>query len=125
MSQSDTHRQLVLAAESAIRRRHPSIVISTDLQDNPGDPIPPLIGGYRQDVIARGHTTCRHLIIAEAKTNGDIRTRHTLNQIDAFVDHLEAMPIETGAFFLAVNGQVADLARGVLRFTLRHRVSSR
>ena len=125
MSQSDAHRQLVLAAERAIRLRHPDICVSTDLQDNPGDPVPPLIGGYRPDIVARSRTTCIQLIIAEAKTDGDIRNEHTLDQIRAFVDHLETMPHGAGAFLLAVNGHVADLARGVLRFTFRQRVSSR
>ena len=82
-----------------------------------------MIRGYRPDILARSRSKCVRLVIAEAKTDGDIRNQHTLNQIQAFVDHLEAMPCGSGAFFLAVNGRVADLARGVLRITFRERVS--
>lgn len=125
MSQSDAHRELVVGVARAIRKRHPRICVSTDLQGNPGDPVPSLVGGYRPDILARSRSACTQLVIAEAKTDGDIRNQHTLNQIQAFVDHLEAMPCGTGAFFLAVNGRVADLARGVLRFAFRQRVSPR
>lgn len=99
--------------------------ITTDLPDAPGDPVPPLIGGYRPDIIARCTAACLQLVIAEAKTDGDIDNQHTRSQIGAFVDHLDAMTTGTGIFILAVNGHVAISARTVLRFACRQRVSSR
>ena len=96
-----------------------------DVQEFPGDPIPPLIGGFRPDIIAR----CAHAgpvqIIAEAKTGRDIDNEHTIDQIGAFLDHLDMQPLAVGTFILAVDGHVADLARTVLRFACRQRVSSR
>ncbi len=99
--------------------------ITTDLLDAPGDPVPPLIGGYRPDIIARCTAAYLQFVIAEAKTDGDIDNQHTRSQIGAFVDHLDAMTTGTGVFILAVNGHVADSGRTVLRFACRQRVSSR
>lgn len=124
MSQSDEHRDLVVGVARAIRQRHPTIDMTTDLPQAPGDPIPPLIGGHRPDVIARSVSACFELVIAEAKTGGDIENQHTRSQIAAFVDHLHLMPKGVGIFVLAVNGQVADSARALLRFTCRQHVSS-
>lgn len=99
--------------------------VTTDLLDAPGDPLPPLIGGHRPDIIARCVTAGFQFVIAEAKTDGDINNQHTQNQIDAFVDYLDTMKTGTGIFILAVNGHVADSARTVLHFACRQRVSSR
>ena len=96
-----------------------------DLLDAPGDPVPWLIGGHRPDIIARRSAACFQFLIAEAKTDGDIDNQHTLRQVRAFVDHLDAMTTGTGTFILAVNGHVAASARTLLRFTCRQRVSSR
>ena len=101
--------------------------VTTDFLDVPGGSVPPLIGGHRPDIIARCAVDRRQLVIAEAKTDGDIDNRHTLSQIDAFVDHLDAMTTSTGigTFILAVNGNAAATARTLLRFSCRQRVSSR
>ena len=76
---------------SAIRR----CTSQQDLLDAPGDPVPPLIGGYRPDIIARCTAACLKLIIAEAKTDGDIDNQHTRSQIGAFLDHLDATTTST------------------------------
>lgn len=123
MSQSEAHRRLVASAAQAIQTVHPTMRVTADLLDAPGEPVPPLIGGYRPDIVASGNATRVSLIIAEAKTDGDIDNRHTHNQIRAFIDHLETM--NSGTFVLAVNGNVADTARTVLRFACRERVSDR
>ena len=125
MSQSSVHRRLVAAAAQAIQQRHPEMLVTTDLLDTPGDPVPPLIGGHRPDIIARCAAACLQLVIAEAKTDGDIDNPHTRSQIRAFVDHLDTIKIGTGTFILTVNGNVAPLARALLRFSCRQRVSSR
>ena len=123
MSQSNAHRQLVLATSRAIQRCNPNVTILTDLQEAPGDPVPPLIGGYRPDIIARSAGEFSSVIVAEAKTDVDLSNGHTLAQIAAFVDYLDAMPFRAGIFVLAVNGRAADLGRDVLRFACRERVS--
>lgn len=125
MSQSDEHRGLVIMTARAIQQCDPGLRVTTDLSAVPGDPVPPQIGGYRPDIIARPHTRPIRLVIAEAKTDNDVDNRHTRHQIEAFVDHLAAMPRGYGTFVLAVSGRVADTARGVLRFACRDRVSHR
>lgn len=124
MSQSDVHRQLVIDTARAIQQRHRAMHVTTDLLDVPGDAVPPLIGGYRPDIIARCTGACHQLVIAEAKTKGDIKNQHTQNQIDAFINHLDALTTGTGCFILAVNGNVAR-AKTVLRLNYRKRASSR
>ena len=123
MSQSDTHRQLVEATATAIRRHHPKVQVTTDILEIPGGPIPPLIGGHRPDIIARCDEA-RLSFIAEAKTDGDIDNRHTWSQVSTFVNHLSASAVGTGVFILAVNGHVAETGRTVLRFACRQHVTS-
>lgn len=125
MSQSDAHRQLVVATATAIQRHHPMIQITTDLLPAPGATVPPLIGGHRPDIVASCHEGYPRFIIAEAKTDGDVDNRHTWSQVSAFVNHLEALTAGSGVFILAVNGHVADTARTVLRFACRRHVSTR
>lgn len=126
MSQSDIHRQIVIATAMAIRQRYPEARLATDLAEAPGDPVPPLIGGHRPDILGRSHDVDpRQLLIAEAKTDDDIDNHHTWCQITAFVDHLSAVTSGTGVFVLAVNGHVAGTARTVLRFACREHVSER
>lgn len=125
MSQSDAHRDLVLLTARAIQQRDPGLRVTTDLSAAPGDPVPPQIGGFRPDIIARRRARPVSLIIAEAKTDGDVDNRHTRHQIEAFVSHLAAMPRGDGTFVLAVSGRVADTARVMLRFACRDRISRR
>lgn len=124
MSQSKIHRNLVLATAYALKQRHPGISLCVDLQDSPGDPIPPLVGGFRPDIIGHCAPTFSDVVIAEAKTNGDIDNRHTFNQIDAFLNHLDTLSSGVGTFILAVDGCIADHARMILGLIYRRRVSS-
>ena len=119
------HSQIVIATASAIQQRHQSVRVTIDLLGDPGDPVPPLIGGYRPDIVAYSNAGGLKFFIAEAKTDGDIDNHHTWNQINAFVNHLAALASGTGVFILAVNGQVADIARSLLCFACRQYVSSR
>ncbi len=125
MSQSDAHRDLVLETARAIQQRDPSLRVTADVSAVPGDPVPPRIGGYRPDIIARRQVSPFRLIIAEAKTDGDVNNAHTHDQIEAFTSHLACMPHGDGTFVLAVSGRVADAARTLLRFACRDRVSCR
>lgn len=125
MSESDAHRNLVLVTARAIRQREPGLRVTADLTAVPGDPVPPQIGGYRPDIIARHRNQPTRLVIAEAKTDGDVDNLHTRRQIEAFIRHLAGMPRGNGTFVLAVSGRVADSGRAVLRFACREHVSCR
>ena len=125
MSQSELHCLLVATAAEAIRELHPEMRLTLDIQESPGDPVPSLINGHRPDILGLCTDVPPRLVIADAKTDGDIDNLHTYSQIDAFLMHLEAMQSGIGTFILAVNGQAADKARGFLRLNCRHRVTSR
>lgn len=115
MSQSKAHQQLVIASARALRILQPELVVRLDLQDAPGDPIPPIVGGYRPDIYATSAETGECVLIAEAKTDRDLDREHTVLQIEAFVSHLESRAVERASFVLAVNGRVADRAKAILR----------
>ena len=78
MSQSETHRNLVVQVAKALEARYPRLSIVTDVQQAPGDVVPPLIDGYRPDMYARKRST-NEIVIAEAKTDKDIDRTHTHN----------------------------------------------
>lgn len=122
MSQSDEHRVLVLHAVDALIRRHPSVTITADLQASPGDPVPPLIEGFRPDIYAWLPRT-DSLIIAEAKTHRDIWNSHTRSQASSFIAHIEKTA--GGQFILCAWGHNADRAKTLLRFLMRELRPSR
>ena len=113
MSQSEVHKNLVKGVMKALENRYPGISITADLQQNPGDEVPPTIDGFRPDVYAnwkRGNLS----IIAEAKTDNDIDNQHAWDQATSFINYLNHK--KTSLFILAVTGQGADLAKTFLRF---------
>lgn len=116
MSQSDDHRLLVLDTAAALRNRWPSAVLLCDVQNEPGDPVPPMIGGYRPDIYA---TTATHpsVIVGEAKTRRDLTTRRTVDQVRAFLDYLALR--KGGHFMLAARGPASDRAKSLLRFLIQ------
>lgn len=116
MSQSDAHRMLVIRVAKAIQSRYPRIWLTTDLQRAPGNPVPPLIGGYRPDVYARRHST-KFFVIAEAKTDRDLDNKHSHRQISSFINFLEQQ--DNGLFVLSVTGHGANRAKTLLRFMRR------
>ena len=87
--------------------------------------MPPLIGRYRPDIIGHCVRASADLLIAEAKTDGDLVNQHTIDQVDAFIAHLRSRPRGVGTFILTVNGRVADRARTLLRLAGSQHVSSR
>ena len=113
MSQSEEHKTLVEMVAAAIEKRHPGTALNVDLQQAPGDELPPLIDGFRPDVYARNSHTGL-VVIAEAKTDNDIDRNHTYDQITSFIEYLERLKI--GNFILAVAGTGADRAKTLLRF---------
>ena len=118
MSQSELHKELVLRVAAEIKTRYPQLHIVVDIQQEPGDPVPPQIGGYRPDVYADSRSASLLTVIAEAKTNGDIDRPHTYNQLLAFVGYLEGR-IGEGHLILSVTGVGSDHAKTVLRFLRR------
>lgn len=92
---------------------HPRISITADVQQAPGDAVPPMIDGFRPDVYATLPTTPL-IIIAEAKTDRDIDTSHTHSQLSAFVNYLEQK--RAGSLILSVTGCGAGRAKTLLRF---------
>jgi len=98
-----------------IESKYPGSSVVSDRQQLPGDLVPPLIGGFRPDVYATVVLAdSASIIIAEAKTNTDIRTDHSERQVLAFIRHLEQK--ESGRFILAATGWGADRAKTILRF---------
>lgn len=124
MSQSDMHRRMVVNAATAIRQQHPKMRLTLDIQDAPGDPVPSSVNGHRPDIAGLSTGACFRVLIAEAKTDGDIDNSHTRRQVDAYLRHLDTIKSGTGIFIMAVNGEAADIARGLLKFHCRARVSS-
>ena len=114
MSQSDAHRDLVLRVASELESRYPQFSVTTDIQQNPGDPTPPLINGFRPDVYATTKKDLVSVIIAEAKTDGDLDNWHTEDQLSTFINHLEQKG--NGSFILSVTGYKSDHAKTLLRF---------
>ncbi len=113
MSQSDAHRSLVQSIVEKLVQRYPGLKLNADLQQSPGDELPPFIGGYRPDVYAR--QDCEGLVvIAEAKTDNDIDSPHTRAQLTSFISHLERQKL--GYFILVVTGVGATRAKTLLRF---------
>ena len=126
MSESAAHKRLVLATAGLIARRYPSMSVQTDIQEAPGDEIPNLIGNHRPDIVARPPLPSMDIIIAEAKTAGDMNRRHTLSQVETFVNYLRSRRIGDSTFILAVSGApTVSEARSLLRYTCRSYVSSR
>ena len=114
MSQSDIHRNLVIRVAEALEARYPGVSFTTDVQQIPGDAVPPNIGGFRPDVYACRKTSADPVVIAEAKTDRDLDNKHTHNQVVSFIAYLERKG--NGLFVLSVTGCGADHAKTLLRF---------
>lgn len=112
MSQSKAHKTLVKGVVGALESRFTDISMLVDLQQNPGDELPPKIGRFRPDVYATWKQ--EHFIIAEAKTDGDLDNQHTHDQVISFIKYLNRS--ETNLFILSVTGYKADRAKTFLRF---------
>ncbi len=114
MSQSNAHVDLIKRVAAEIKSRYPNIALVVDIQENPGDPVPQLVGDFRPDVYAHLSVKPSMVIIAEAKTTRvDMERERTYNQIKAFIEHVERK--KNGSFILSVGGGLADCARTLLR----------
>lgn len=104
---------MVIEVVKALEARCPLMSIIVDVQHKPGEEVPPLIYGFRPDVYARKDTD-NSLVIAEAKTDNDLKNKHTDNQIESFINYLERR--KDGVFVLSVTGCGANRAKTLLRF---------
>ena len=113
MSQSDQHRDLVLQVGTTLQERFHNLQLVIDVQKAPSDKVPPLIGGYRPDVYGQ-FTGSQRLVIAEAKTDNDIKNEHTREQVKTFINHIESEG--GGLFVLSVTNYASDSAKTLMRF---------
>lgn len=99
-----------------VDKRFPGIMLKVDLQQFPGDELPPLIEGFRPDIYGKNNQMGVTLI-AEAKTDNDIDNKHTHRQVMSFINYLERQ--NKGCFILAVTGVGANRAKTLLRFACK------
>jgi hypothetical protein len=98
MSESLVHQRLVsvLLAEMKANVVTPSPFVYADCY---GSSLPPLIGNARPDVYAHFIQKNR-VIVGEAKTDSDIQSMRTLQQLEMYFEYLNG--IETGELWVAV-----------------------
>ena len=113
MSQSEQHRNLVIQVVKVLEARDPLMSFIADVQQKPGDEVPPIINGFRPDVYAWKESD-NSFVIAEAKTDNDLKNKRTDNQVKSFLNYLEQK--RNGFFILAVTGCRAGRAKTLLRF---------
>jgi len=113
MSESSEHRDIIALMACGLQIRYPNLMLETDLQIRPGDPVPQIIDGHRPDICARDNAK-QFFLIGEAKTDAHLYHRHTHAQITSFVRHLESK--RSGVFVLGVIGAKSDGAKTLLRF---------
>ena len=113
MSESKEHRELVMRLARDLATRYPTVSLTTDIQEKPGDSTPGLISGYRPDIYAsvKSQGLC---IICEAKTTNDLDNSHTNLQLRSFSAYLETH--SRGLLVLGISGEGADRAKTILRF---------
>lgn len=115
MSESDVHRSLVLRTANAIKQKCTQVAtLITDVLVKPGDPVPPLVEGYRPDLYGTGRDN-KMVVLGEIETLASMRSRHTVRQIEAFLCYLEERSLH-GCLVLAAEGSGADRAKALLRF---------
>lgn len=109
MSQSETHKELIVATIREIKNRFPDRKFYVDGVENLGYEKPFSIQKFVPDIYSGRTTPQDELIIAEAKTDFDFDTSRSTLQINAFLSYLEESG--NGLFILSVSGRVADSAR--------------
>ncbi len=110
---------MVMLMARQLQAQYHDILVETDLQTTPGQPVPPIIDGYRPDIYAYNGVNNFYLI-GEAKTRTGLNLEHTYIQISSFACYLEAK--HQGTFVLGICGEKADSAKTLLRF-LRKKLS--
>lgn len=119
MAESAKHLELVRCIVTYLQRRYKGLTSVAALADLPGAigcDKPPLISCYRPDVYAidAPHTIT---IIGEAKTQQDLETEHTRNQLSVFIRFLRSQP--QGLLVIAVPWQARARARSLARLLVQ------
>lgn len=98
MSESSVHKALVLALyDDVVRANWESCpFVYADMN---GASTPPLIGSSRPDVYA-SFPEAKYVIIGEAKTGNDIESRHTIEQLFEYFEHITVLG--SGELWIAV-----------------------
>ena len=113
MSESSEHRDIVILMARELQEQCPDVLMETDLQMRPGDPVPPIIGKHRPDIYAYRKDASFYLV-GEVKIARDLENKHTYSQLTSFTQHLESKL--SGCFVLGIPGEKADRAKTILRF---------
>ena len=113
MGETKEHSNLVEGMFNYVKKSFPYYRVSADIQNRTGDEIPLKIGGYRPDLFAYYEKDGSH-IIGEAKTSRDLESRHSIDQIKAFLNYLKTK--NNSDFMLSVPYESADRAKVVLKF---------
>jgi len=111
MAESVNHLRLVEHLVAHITATYEGLVVFHDLPAALGAEKPPRIGGYVPDVFATDAPTTI-TIVGEAKTESDLETDHSREQLVAFLQYLGAR--QRGVLVLAVPWQVRATAKNLL-----------
>ena len=127
MAESTLHQELVICMANYVEENYSNTMIVTDLQEKPGDDIPPDIYGHRPDLYATTTNSPdflrtnkvgnyrvkeKHYIIGEAKTPGDLKTKRSEKQISSFLGYLNEQKVSS--FILSVPFNTATEAKSKL-----------
>lgn len=90
--ESEAHRQFVRNAAQYIKKKFgvEDSQILIDLGEEGRNP-PKVIDGFRADIYVH---TPQYIIIGEAKTDDDIRNKHTVAQLVAYIKHVKTFEQE-------------------------------
>lgn len=115
MGTSRRHEELVVAIVSWLKQNHPeagTISISADSVLDDTLPNPPSFSGHIPDVYAVGlGSGCT--IIGEAKTERDLETTRSRDQLRAFLSHLSHCP--SGMLVIGTPWGSVRNAKGIIR----------
>jgi hypothetical protein len=113
MAESAEHRLLVETIIQYATHRFSTVYALTLFSDRPGttSELPPRIGGFAPDVFVADVPTT-FTLIGEAKTEIDLLSMRSFNQISAYLRFLRSTP--AGIFVLAVPWRTSAAARDIL-----------
>ncbi len=91
------------------------MVVIADLDNPIGEERPPNINGYIPDVYARNIENDIS-IIGEAKTQNDVRNKHTKNQINSYLDYL--CVVRQGVLVIAIQWDCVNAIKNTVKIAL-------
>jgi hypothetical protein len=119
MPESTTHIVLVEHLLEWTRHNHSNsadAIVFVDLPSMIGTDKPPTIGGYNPDLYCKQERG-QYVVIGEAKSAGDIETRHSREQLKAYLTHLKQY--SNGVLVIAVPWHTVGQARSLIRMLQR------